>query len=299
MAYRKIKENIGFIPGAVNVGVIHVGNGGVVLIDSGLEARVAKKILKSLEKENLFPLAVINTHSHADHCGGNAYLKQNTGLEIYASTKASPVIENPWLEPHYLFAGAEPISELKNKFLQAQPSEVDHTIELNRNKLNIDGITLGVIPLPGHAPGQIGVSYKGVLFTGDSYFSSKVLERHPLPFMMSAEKFLQTLRFLEKSDYDSYLSSHGRLQKDISEITAKNIQRTEDIIEFLSKKLQRKLETRDLVSRVCKHWGVEIESVQDYYLNRTVILACLSYLRGKNNLRLQSTSGGIFWQQPK
>ncbi len=296
MAYRKLTDNVGYITGAVNIGVINTGDGGVVLIDSGLETRVAKRILKTLEGENLFPLAVINTHGHADHCGGNAYLREETGLDIYASSQETPIIENPWLEPQYLFSGAEPISALENKFLQAEPSRVDQQIELAKTRVQIQGSELEIVPLPGHSPGQIGVGYEGVLFTADSYFSLQVLNRHPLPFLMNAEKFLETLNFLENSDYDIYLSSHGNPQENITEIIVNNRERVKNIIDFISRNLQREQETRELVEQVLNHWEIETEDVQGYCLNRTIILACLSYLCENNSFQVHASNQGLFWQ---
>lgn len=297
MAYRKLTDHVGFITGAVNIGVIDIGEGGVVLIDSGLETRVAERILKTLEQDNLFPLAVINTHGHADHCGGNTHLQEETGLEIYASVREKPLIENPWLEPQYLFAGAEPISDLKNKFLQAEPSQVDHEIEIARDCLKIQGRELEIVPLTGHSPGQIGVGFEGVLFTADSYFSSRVLNRHPLPFLMNAKEFLETLDFLENSDYDFYLSSHGSPQQEISDIIDNNRERVLNIIDFISRSLQRQSETRDLIEQVLNNWEIETEDVQGYCLNRIMILSCLSYLREKDNFQVDASNQGLFWQQ--
>ena len=114
----QLSEKVYYIPNLANIGVIKDGNN-AILIDSGLDDNTAKKILKVLEKENLILKAIINTHSHADHCGGNAYLKEKAQVKIYAPEIESGIIENPILEPLYLFSGANPISDLKNKFLMA------------------------------------------------------------------------------------------------------------------------------------------------------------------------------------
>lgn len=80
----------------------------------------------------MFPKAIVNTHSHADHCGGNRYIKERTGATIYASEIESAIIQYPLLEPLYLFSGASPLRDLRNKFLMAQSSSVDHVIKKMR-----------------------------------------------------------------------------------------------------------------------------------------------------------------------
>ena len=55
---------------------------GAYLIDSGNDKEAGRKILRLLE-QNSWPLAgIINTHSNADHIGGNHYLEQLFRLQV-------------------------------------------------------------------------------------------------------------------------------------------------------------------------------------------------------------------------
>jgi glyoxylase-like metal-dependent hydrolase (beta-lactamase superfamily II) len=44
---------------------------GAVLIDAGQDRDQAKRLLRACEAAGLTPCAIINTHAHADHFGGN------------------------------------------------------------------------------------------------------------------------------------------------------------------------------------------------------------------------------------
>jgi glyoxylase-like metal-dependent hydrolase (beta-lactamase superfamily II) len=77
MELKKITERVYYIPNPANIGVVKDGEKSAILIDTGLDDDTGKKVLRLLEENNLFVKAIINTHSHADHCGGNRYIKKN------------------------------------------------------------------------------------------------------------------------------------------------------------------------------------------------------------------------------
>ena len=85
----KIAENIYIIPGPTNVGVITDFQNQIYLIDSGTSNGDAERIKEELDKtfSNYTLKAIINTHSHADHAGGNAFFKEKTGCKIFIQKK--------------------------------------------------------------------------------------------------------------------------------------------------------------------------------------------------------------------
>jgi len=192
MELKKITELVYYIPNPANIGVVKDGEKSVILIDTGLDDDTGKKVLRLLEENGLFPKAIVNTHSHADHCGGNRYIKERTGATIYASEIESAIIQYPLLEPLYLFSGASPLRDLQNKFLMAQSSSVDHVIKKDERKLKFDEIELGIVPLSGHTLNRIGIEADNVLFCADSLFSEDVLKKHKIPFYVDIDRARET-----------------------------------------------------------------------------------------------------------
>ncbi len=86
-----------------------VQDGRALLVDTGLDRDAARRILKHVASLNVELAAVIVTHAHADHFGGAGEVKKRTGAPVLAPAFEAAVVENPVLEPVYLFAGAQPL----------------------------------------------------------------------------------------------------------------------------------------------------------------------------------------------
>ena len=111
-----------------NVGVIATVDGKAVLIDSGNDDDAGRKILRACEAAGLLVSHIANTHSNADHCGGNAFIQSRTQCRIAAPRPEAFFIENPVLEPSFLWGGF-PLPSLRNKFLMAKASRVTDLLE--------------------------------------------------------------------------------------------------------------------------------------------------------------------------
>ena len=108
-----------YINSPVKIGVYLIDDEKVCLIDSGNDKDAGRKVRQILEREGWQLHAIINTHSNADHIGGNKYLMQQTGCRIYASSMEAAFTRHPILEPAFLYGGY-PFKDLRHKFLMAQ-----------------------------------------------------------------------------------------------------------------------------------------------------------------------------------
>ncbi|MFW6266202.1 MAG: MBL fold metallo-hydrolase [Halanaerobiales bacterium] len=294
MKLKNIKGNIFYIPQTVNIGIINTEKG-VILIDSGLDETIAARILNTLENSGFYPTAIINTHSHADHCGGNHYLQKNTGCEVYAPILEAGVIRRPYLEPFYLFSGAAPINSLVNKYLKAEPSRVDVTFNCKNKELIVNDKILKVIPLRGHSPEQIGIGIGDVFFCADSLFAPQVLKKHKIPFHADIKAQLQTLDLLEGLDYSYYLPAHGNLMEDITNIIKINRETIKDILSYIEKLLSTARSTENLLREVFTHYQIKIKDEQMYYLLKTAVMAYISYLYNEDKIKSEFRDNIIHW----
>ncbi|MDD5163614.1 MAG: MBL fold metallo-hydrolase [Candidatus ainarchaeum sp.] len=292
MELKNISGSVHYIPNSSNIGVI-IKNKNCVLIDTGLDSDTGKKILKLLEEKNLCLKAIINTHAHADHFGGNKIIKEKTNCLVCAPKIEACIIENPILESLLFFSGAEPLPELKNKFLMAEPCEVDKIIE--NGTLEIENFSMQITNLPGHSINQIGIIFEGVIFCGDSFFSKETIEKHKIPFFVNIEETKKTLNSLKETNYSTYAPSHVDPQNNVKEIINENLKTIEKIENAILEILQQSKSTEQTLKQLARNFKIKITSVQQYYLLKTSLLAYLEYLSKNKRIKTEIENNQLQW----
>jgi glyoxylase-like metal-dependent hydrolase (beta-lactamase superfamily II) len=138
--------------------------GGAVLIDAGLDEK-APHIMAALKNNGLGPesvQAVLITHGHGDHFGGAGAFPN---ARVFADKNDIPFIRGEKKREGMVGSIFGKISSGRKppKNLDALP-ETDSII--------IDGLTFGIIRLPGHSPGSVAYLLGDILFTGDALMGS-------------------------------------------------------------------------------------------------------------------------------
>ena len=119
----KVGEKTYYIKNPTNIGIYKISENEIYLIDSGNDKDAGRKILKIIEENNWKIQGIINTHSNADHIGGNKIIQDRTNCKIFAKDIEKTFVEFPILESSFLYGGY-PFKNLRNKFLLAKPSNV-------------------------------------------------------------------------------------------------------------------------------------------------------------------------------
>jgi glyoxylase-like metal-dependent hydrolase (beta-lactamase superfamily II) len=211
-----------YLPGAVNVGVISNEKGEALLLDTGGDKNYGRTIRKAVERAGLRPIAILNTHSHADHYGGNDYLARNLKLPVLVPEFEEVVLRYPYLEPMYLYGGAAPLKGLRNKWLEAKPSPVDHVYEVKEASLQIGPFKVMRHVSSGHAVRQVSIAIGNVCYAADAFFGKEVLEKYEIPFVHDVAGQLATLERLLEWPYETFLPGHGSPTQDIASARAQS-----------------------------------------------------------------------------
>jgi len=284
-------EHTWLLATGVNVGLWESPEG-VVLIDSGGDKESGRQIRQALEEHGWILRLIVNTHSNADHVGGNAYLQKHTGCRIASTRLESAFITDPVLEPSFLW-GALPFRELRGKFLEAKPSVVDLILPESGP---IPGTALEAVPLPGHFLQMLGVlSPDGVLFAGDALFGEEILAKHPVFFLYDVAAHLSSLERLESLAVRWVVPGHGRPVSEVGALVAANRAALQRTAEAVSSFCSRPSGFEEILAELCRQFGIELDASQ-YVLVGGTLRAYLTWLCDRGVLSPSFEGGRMLWR---
>jgi glyoxylase-like metal-dependent hydrolase (beta-lactamase superfamily II) len=133
-----------------------------LVIDPGMEPDL---ILEVLEENALAPVAILNTHGHPDHIAGNAALK---------ATFPQAILIAGVHEERLLVDASANLSAAFGMPITSPPAD---RLVREGEVLDLAGIELAVLEIPGHSPGHIVFVVQGqpaVVFGGDVLFRGSI-----------------------------------------------------------------------------------------------------------------------------
>jgi len=152
------------LPFEQNTYIVHLKDrNDCVVIDPGLEPG---KILNFLARRRLEPEAILNTHGHGDHIGGNAALKKRW-------PKCPLIVGNA--DAAKL---TDPQQNLSARFgIPMVSPEADTTVD-DGDRFEAAGFAWRVLGIPGHSPGHVVFLWEGespaLAFVGDVIFAGSI-----------------------------------------------------------------------------------------------------------------------------
>lgn len=171
---QQIAGGIHQVSKGVNAFVVD-GDDGVVLIDTGLPKRHGTILegLKAIGRRPDDVSAIVITHGHADHTGGAAVLKRETGAALIASEIDAAVVRGDVPAPPPPVMDRPILRSLIGLLPPAEGVAVDHAVGDGAVPVVSD---LNAVPTPGHTAGHISLHldrHGGVLFAGDAALSTR------------------------------------------------------------------------------------------------------------------------------
>jgi glyoxylase-like metal-dependent hydrolase (beta-lactamase superfamily II) len=153
-----------FSPFQENTYVLHDETGACVIIDPGCyDKREEKELTDYIEKNNLSPKRLLNTHCHIDHVFGNDFVARtyNIGLEMHE-------LDLPLLQ------GVTQQAQLYGLNVTPSP-EPTHFLKAG-DVVTFGNSSLRVIFVPGHAPGHIAFvsDEQRFVINGDVLFNGSI-----------------------------------------------------------------------------------------------------------------------------
>ena len=285
----KVGEKTYYIKNATNIGIYKIDDNNVYLIDTGNDKEVGKKILKIIDENGWNIKGIINTHSNADHIGGNKIIQDRTNCIIFAYNIERSFTEFPILESSFLYGGY-PFKDIRNKFLLAKESVV---ISIENNLP--DG--LEYFTLKGHFFDMIGIKTSDdVYFLADSLFSEEIIKKYHLFFIYDVREFLNTLDYLNTLKGSLYIPSHCEKTSDISSLIELNRNKVKEIMNKIYSACEKEMTFEEILKYIFDEYNLAMNANQ-YILVGSTIRSYLSYLFDENKLCYEFKDNKMLWKQ--
>lgn len=306
MAVINISDCIYYISGPTNIGIIEERlsdtKSNLYMIDSGCNTEDGKRIFTEIteyfSQKDITIKAIINTHSHADHCGANNYIQQKTNCEIWITENEQGSLINPFLQP-IISWGGNPLPEINSSYYVAEKTVPNKIINTNEKLTLNNGIKLSFINLPGHYFEMIGIlcenDNKKVLFASDGIFGRKNIGKYWIPFLYDVKEFKNSLDTISSLNADFCIPGHGEPTSQIEETVELNkiaiISNEQCILEALKHKNQTQ---EDILKYVADKNEINLHIAQ-YMLIGCTIKAYLTFLYNEGKISYHIKENKMYW----
>ncbi len=264
--------------------------GEVLLIDSGNDKEAGKKVQKILSANGWTLKAILNTHSNADHTGGNRLLSDRLGALPYSTSLEGAFIRHPILEPAFLYGGY-PCRALRNKFLMAEPSPCAGLSDL--------ALPAGmeVLPLPGHFLDMVGFrTPDNVCFLADCLSGENILEKYHITFVYDVAAYLDTLDAVGRLEGACFVPAHAEITEDIRPLAALNRAKVEEVCTTILSLCETPRMFEDLLASLFTRYGLTMDFNQ-YVLVGSTVRSYLSYLSDQGRLCYAFEDSRLLWKR--
>lgn len=285
-----VTGNSYYIQSPAKIGLVKLNDTDVCLIDSGNDKDAGKKVRQILEANSWNLSAIYNTHSHADHIGGNQYLQKRTGCKIYAPGIESDFTNHPILESSFLYGAFAP-KDLKHKFLLAQDSFA--TI-LDASVLP-EGFQ--IIPLPGHFFDMVGFRTKDdIVYLADCLSSKETLEKYQIGFIYDVAAYLETLEMVKQLNAKMFVPSHAEATDDIVPLAEFNIKKVNEIAEKITEICKEPLCFEKILQKVFEAYCLTM-NFEQYVLVGSTVRSYLAWLKDTNKITAYFDNNMLLWER--
>ena len=286
----RVSEQTGYIQSPAKIGFFELGGGEVCFIDSGNDKDAGRKLRQHLDANGWKLRAIYNTHSNADHIGGNKYLQGQTGCRIYAPGIECDFTNHPELEPAFLYGGW-PCRDLRHKFLLAQESAAEPLTDA----VLPEG--LQSVPLPGHFFDMVGYrTADGVVFLADCLSSRETLDKYQIGFIYDVAAYLNTLETVKTMEAALFIPSHAEPAENIAPLAQYNIDKVLEIGDTITALCTEPHTFEEVLQKLFAHYGLTM-NFEQYVLVGSTVRSYLAWLKDTGRLNVRFEDNQMLWEK--
>lgn len=285
-----VSEHCYYVQSPAKIGLVRLSGQDVALIDSGSDKDAGRKVRQILDQSGWRLTAIYNTHSNADHIGGNQYLQKQTGCRVYAPGIECDLTNHPILEPSFLYGGY-PCKDLRHKFLLAQESAV--------LPLTADVLPAGfeILPLPGHFFDMVGFrAPDDVVYLADCLSSRETLDKYQIGFIYDVGAYLATLESVKTMSAAMFVPAHAAACEDIAPLAQYNIDKVHEIADKILSLCAEPTNFESILQQLFAAYDLTM-TFEQYALVGSTVRSYLSWLKDAGQLTVRFENNLLLWER--
>ena len=258
-----------YIESPAKIGLVRTEDGDVCLIDSGNDKDAGRRVRQILDANGWKLKAIYNTHSNADHIGGNCYLQKQTGCRVFAPGIERCFTAHTVLEPSFLYGGYPP-ADLRHKFLMAAESDFFDMVGFRTSD--------------------------DAVYLADCLSSRETLDKYGVTFIYDVDAYLRTLEMVKGMKARIFIPSHAAAAEDVSELADYNIKKVHEAADRIYGICSEPLSSDEIIRRVFREYGLSI-SMQQYVLIGSTVRSYLAWMKDNGRINTVADDGLILWER--
>ena len=250
-----------YVQSPAKIGLVRLNDTDVCLIDSGSDKDAGRKARQLMEKNGWHLTAIYNTHSHADHIGGNRYLQSQTGCRLYAPGAECAVPRHTVLEPSMLPDGVE------------------------------------LLPLPGHCMDMVGFrTPDDVVYLADCVSSRETLEKYRIGYIYDVGAYLATLETVKAMTAKAFVPAHAEVTEDIAPLAQYNIDTVQEVGDAITALCAAPQTFEELLKALFDRYGMAM-TFEQYALVGATVRSYLTWLKETGRLTAEFADNRMLWRR--
>lgn len=286
----QVSDNDYYIQSPAKIGLVKLSDTEVCLIDSGNDKDAGRKVRQILDANGWKLTAIYNTHSNADHIGGNKYLQGQTDCRIYAPGIECDFTRHPVLEPAFLYGGY-PCKDLRHKFLMAQESDAEYLTKETLPK------GFEMIPLPGHFFDMVGFrTPDGTVYLADCLSGKETLDKYQIGFIYDVGAYLETLEMVKNLSAKLFIPAHAAATEDISGLAQYNMDKVQGIADRIVALCAEPLCFEMILQKLFTAYDLTM-NFEQYVLVGSTVRSYLAWLKDTGRLNAGFENNLLLWEK--
>jgi glyoxylase-like metal-dependent hydrolase (beta-lactamase superfamily II) len=256
----------------------------IIMLDTGWKKGEREGIENILESSNFKIKAILNSHSHTDHIGNNAYFKKKYNSIIAMSTREALICSSA--VDFKLYYQSQALKDIKEHY-GYMACRADIMIDDKEENLELCGIDFKIIHTPGHSPGHICIiTPDNVAYLGDCLISYEVMRGAKMPYAYILSEDIKSKSKLYDLNFSKYIVAHKGIYDNIKKLIDDNIDFYENRAIRIYEVINDAMTMEDIMKAVIESFHIRVDNIHRYYFIERMLKSYVEFLYETEKLKI-------------